>query len=214
MAEPCGRGWLDIQRYTVEACEALGDDFDRVSEAVRTQLWLLLNDFPDLPERTLDDDTPAANSATLAWIRSLGEDGLPVPPKATAVVDEDDNEPDAWSLAQRELQRGRSDEALSILRRQLGRETSERARFERQVQMARICLQSKSEAVALPILEDLAAEIERHGLTEWEDAEMIGEPLELLHRCLAQIRPEDERLSKIYDQLCRLDPLRAMRLAR
>ncbi|MCB1018886.1 MAG: type VI secretion system domain-containing protein, partial [Acidobacteria bacterium] len=106
------------------------------------------------------------------------------------------------------------DEALSALRRQMGRETSERARFARQVQMARVCLQSKSEAVALPILEDVAAEIERHDLTEWEDAEMVGEPLELLHRCLTRVRPEDERLSKIYDQLCRLDPLRAMRLER
>ncbi|MEZ5395502.1 MAG: type VI secretion system domain-containing protein [Bryobacterales bacterium] len=140
MAQPCGRGWLDIQRYAVEACEALGDEFDRVSEAVRTQLWLLLNDFPDLPERTLDDDTPAANGATLDWIRSLGEDGLPVPPKATNGHDDEDDEPDAWEIAQRALQRGRPDEALSVLRRQLGRETSERARFARQVQMARVCL--------------------------------------------------------------------------
>jgi type VI secretion system protein ImpA len=214
MAQPCGRGWLDIQRYAVEACEALGEEYDRVSEAVRTQLWLLLNDYPDLPERTLDDDTPAANGATLAWIRSLGEGGLPVPPKTAAIEEEEDDEPDAWQTAQRELQRGRTDEALAALRRQLGRETSERARFQRQVQMARVCLASKSEAVALPILEDLSAEIERHGLTEWEDAEMIGEPLELLHRCLSKVRPEDERLRKIYDQLCRLDPLRAMRLAR
>ncbi|MEZ5361998.1 MAG: type VI secretion system domain-containing protein [Bryobacterales bacterium] len=166
------------------------------------------------PERTLDDDTPAANGATLDWIRSLGEDGLPVPPKATNGHDDEDDEPDAWEIAQRALQRGRPDEALSVLRRQLGRETSERARFARQVQMARVCLQAKSEAVALPILEDVAAEIERHDLTEWEDAEMVGEPLELLHRCLAKVRPEDERLSKIYDQLCRLDPLRAMRLER
>ena len=214
MAQPCGRGWLDIQRYAVEACEALGDDYDRVSEAVRTQLWLLLNDYPDLPERTLDDDTPAANGATLAWIRSLGEAGLPVPPRTMESQEEDEDEPDAWQIAQREMQRGRTDEALAVLRRQLGRETSERARFERQVQMARVCLASKSEAVALPILEDLNTEIERHALTEWEDAEMIGEPLELLHRCLMKVRPEDERLSKIYDQLCRLDPLRAMRLAR
>ena len=214
MAQPCGRGWLDIQRYTVQACEALGDEFDRVSEAIRTQLWLLLCDFPDLPERTLDDDTPAANAATLAWVRSLGEAGLPVPPKAISVETEEEDEPDPWQSAQRELQQGRANEALSILRRQLGRETSERARFERQLQMARICLASKSEAVALPILEDLAAEIDRHGLTEWEDAEVVGEPLELLHQCLTKVRPEDERLRTIYDQLCRLDPLRAMRLTR
>ena len=214
MAQPCGRGWLDIQRYAVEACEALGDEYDRVSLAVRTQLWLLLNDYPDLPERTLDDDTPAANGATLSWIRSLGEGGLPVPPRAADIEQDDEDEPDAWQTAQREMQRGRTDEALGVLRRQLGRETSERARFERQVQMARVCLASKSEGVALPILEDLNGEIERHGLTEWEDAEMIGEPLELLHRCLTKVRPDDERLSKIYDQLCRLDPLRAMRLAR
>jgi type VI secretion system ImpA/VasJ family protein len=214
MSQPCGRGWLDIQRYAVEACEALGDEYDRVSQAVRTQLWLLLNDYPDLPERTLDDDTPAANGATLAWIRSLGEAGLPVPPRTIEPEDEDEDEPDAWQIAQREMQRGRTDEALAVLRRQLGRETSERARFERQVQMARVCLASKSEAVALPILEDLNTEIERHGLTEWEDAEMISEPLELLHRCLMKVRPDDQRLSKIYDQLCRLDPLRAMRLAR
>ena len=66
MAAEYGRGWLDLQRYSVKACEALGHQ-----HAARTILCAvrhLLTDYPHLPKSTLTDDTGAANPETLQWL--------------------------------------------------------------------------------------------------------------------------------------------------
>src|SRR5215472_3297321 len=75
MSLPCGRGWLDLQRYTVRACENLGHD--AAAAAVRSGLQSLLADYQDLVSASLSDDTPAANNETRAWIT---ESILPPPP--------------------------------------------------------------------------------------------------------------------------------------
>ena len=38
MATPQGRGWLDLQRYVVTACDQLGGSYDAVATAVRVEL--------------------------------------------------------------------------------------------------------------------------------------------------------------------------------
>jgi len=66
MGEPCGRGWLDLQRYSIQACQELGHT--AAAAALLSELRALLNDVPDLPEMTLSDDTGAANPQTRAWL--------------------------------------------------------------------------------------------------------------------------------------------------
>lgn len=77
MATPAGRGWLDLQRYTLTACARLGPAYDAVADGVRGELAALLAALPDLPDMTLMDDLPAANAETQAWIASEGLDGRP-----------------------------------------------------------------------------------------------------------------------------------------
>jgi type VI secretion system protein ImpA len=66
MGEPCGRGWLDLQRYSIQACQELG--FTAAAAAMLSELKTLLSDVPNLPEMTLSDDTGAANPQTRAWL--------------------------------------------------------------------------------------------------------------------------------------------------
>ncbi len=66
MATPQGRGWLDLQRYVLTACAQLG--YEAVAASVRDQLRTLLIAIPQLPEMTLMDDSPTANSETQAWL--------------------------------------------------------------------------------------------------------------------------------------------------
>ncbi len=69
MAEPCGRGWLDLQRYVARAAEEWG--YYNISKAVISELRALLADVPSLPHLTLMDDTATANAETQAWIRDV-----------------------------------------------------------------------------------------------------------------------------------------------
>ena len=71
MALPCSRAWLDLQRFVVEACVALGEDYNAIAIAIRSELRTLLRDLPQLIDATLSDDTPAANAQTQAWLQEL-----------------------------------------------------------------------------------------------------------------------------------------------
>jgi type VI secretion system protein ImpA len=72
MATPQGRGWLDLQRYTLTACAHLGESYDGVAAVVRSELRSLLAALPQLPQMTLMDDTPTANGETREWLASEG----------------------------------------------------------------------------------------------------------------------------------------------
>ena len=87
MATPHGRGWLDLQRYVLTACDQLGSGYEPVATAIRGELRTLLTALPGLPEMTLMDDTPTANAETRAWLDSAGvapeSRSAPEPPVAT-----------------------------------------------------------------------------------------------------------------------------------
>src|SRR5665213_6652 len=65
-ATGCGRGWLDLHRYTIRACDELG--YAGVARALRSSLKALLSDLPRLPTMTLADDTGTANPETMDWL--------------------------------------------------------------------------------------------------------------------------------------------------
>src|SRR5208282_3263860 len=46
MSLPCGRGWIDLQRYVVRACENLGSEYEPVAAGIRSGLKSLLADYP------------------------------------------------------------------------------------------------------------------------------------------------------------------------
>jgi len=72
MSLPCSRAWLDLQRLVVGACTALGEEYEPIAAAIRSELKALLSDMPQLLDAVLLDDTPAENSETRAWLRLLG----------------------------------------------------------------------------------------------------------------------------------------------
>ncbi len=74
MALPCSRAWLDLHRFVVEACVGLGEPYNAIAVAVRSELKALLRDMPRLRRASLMDDTAAANAETQAWIDELMEE--------------------------------------------------------------------------------------------------------------------------------------------
>ncbi|MBI3682355.1 MAG: type VI secretion system protein TssA [Acidobacteria bacterium] len=226
MASPGGRGWLDLQRFIVQACENQG--YSAVAAAIKSSLKSLLTDMPDLLNMMLMDDSPAANAETAAWIREniLPPEPLPQPettggpeeyemfqPAAGPALQGSDGQqgemrpPDAFELAQEALRTGNKEQAIEILVREMALERSGRARFHRKMQLAQICLSIGRQMVARPILEDMASEIATRKLDEWEPAELVAHTLALLYRCL---EGDSERKQQIYSWICRLDPMQAL----
>jgi len=222
MVHAWSRGWLDLHRHAVRAAESLG--YEPVARAIRSELRSLLLDYTQLPAACLMDDTPAANEETKEWIRSTIVPPAPVdesdssvsalPTLAPAATSETERGTDIYVLVQAKAKQGNIQEAIELLSKEIAQERSGRARFTRKFQLASICLASKYEAIAYPILVELAEEIDNRKLEEWEDAATIAHPLALLFRCLNKLGADDLEKQKIYQKICRLDPLLALTMGK
>jgi type VI secretion system protein ImpA len=224
MELPCGRAWLDVQRYAVLALEGKGEWWTFVADAVRTELRGLLSDLPGLLEMQLHDDTPTANPETKKWIEERVLSQL-LSTAAAAPPAENVAPPDVPSLDDSEIDEsgdevfhealskagaGRLTEALAILTRQLASERSGRAQFLRRVQLAHILMAADQSRVALPILDELALEIGNRSLETWEDRAALAYPLSLMLECLKTGDASEADRAAVYARICRLDPARAL----
>jgi type VI secretion system protein ImpA len=232
MGMECGRGWIDVQRYAVRACYQLGVNFYPVRLAILSGLRALLKDYPQILEMTMMDDTPTANAETLAWInQEVAPPPPPEPPPPPPPAPEPvysappayqssnnsqpalDEPPDAFELAMKAARSGRANEGIELMMREMTSERSGRGRFQRKSQLAQLCVSTGHQTIAFPILQDLAGEIERRKLEDWEEAEMVAHPLAMLYKCLDRDAAPDDR-QKLYAWICRLDPLQALNVVK
>lgn len=220
-ASPCGRAWLDVQRYSWRACDELSHA--HAARAIGSHTRCLLEDYPDLPQWTLTDDTPAANGETRSWIQDrvlpaqskYEPEGAPV---VAASVRPDDHpvagngRVEHFEAAMSLAKRGNVSDAIESLTREAARESSGRERFQRQLDLSRVCFATGHFAVAVPILQRMVAEIEQRHLSDWEDASLVAQPLILLVQCLDRTKRDPAERARVYDLLCRLEPACALQL--
>jgi type VI secretion system protein ImpA len=221
MAQPGSRAWLDLQRLSVSACMALGQEYLAIATAIRSELRALLNDLPELLDATLLDDTPAANPETKEWLQGLSA-AVPTAPsaeeEASAEVRAHRNGAptwlapavDAYTLAQDALASGQEEKAFAIMRAEASRQRSGRRRFRRTMQMVELAIAAGKDGIAQPLLEDIAALIENHKLDAWEDPEQIASDLIKLMRYSKKIQGSASDKQKLFDRICRLDPVQAL----
>ena len=221
MALPCGRGWLDLQRYVARACEELGSYYEPIALAVGAEVKALLQDFPQLRSSTMTDDTPTSNPETQAWLDGLaaaasaGEPApVSAPVHAASAGEEAPGPVDAYDLAMEAMRSRRPQQAIEILSQEIAQVRSGRLRFQRKVQLAQICMASGYEAIAHPILDEIGREIEQRNLEDWEAPDMLAHPLVLLLRCLNKLDGSPEDRQKIYSRICRIDPIQALSVSK
>ncbi len=219
MATPFGRGWLDLQRYILTACSGLSGEFDQVGKSIHGALHSLLRDLPQLPTLVLMDDTPTANAETLNWLAQQnlvggGEDSAPVMPSARSPgTDGRGSGHGVYLRALEKVRSGEPEQGIELLINQALQERSSRERFLRRSEAAQIMVDIGRDAIALPILEDLLRDIEKHQLEGWESGETVAQPMGLLFRCLRRSTGDSPETQGLYLRICRLDPMQAMEIS-
>lgn len=223
MSLPCSRAWLDLQRLVVAACTALGTEYEPIAAAIRSELRGLLHDMPHLLDANLLDDTPAANAETKAWLKGLMEaPAAPDPPPeegATEAASVDHRSAPSWlekaadpyALAQEAVRAGNPHKGVEIMRAEIARQRFGRGRFQRTLQLVQLCVEAGNEAIAQPLIEDVAAAIETHKLDDWEDSEMVAAALAAVMKISKRVQENSGERQKIFERICRLDPARALR---
>lgn len=219
MGTPAGRGWLDLQRYTLRACDELGAEYAAVATAVRSELRSLLREVPTLVDMTMMDGLPTASPETRNWLRGEysgaepeevaiaaepSEGASPVPALGT------DGRDRGYARALSEVRAGRPQKAIELLLRELDKEKSQRGRFVRQAQLTRIMVESGFDAIARPILDEMMQRMDTHKLEDWEAGPLLAQPLSALYQCLVKSGEDASLQQQLYLRICRLDPVQAM----
>jgi type VI secretion system protein ImpA len=229
MSLPCSRAWLDLQRLVVGACTALGEEYEPIAAAIRSELRALLQDIPELIDAVLLDDTPTANGETKTWLQQLGAsvavssaaaENPPVEGSEAAASSNGhgagaastwlDKTADAYALAQDTLKAGQPEKAFEIMRKEIARQRSGRGRFERTLQLVELCVAAGKDAIAQPLLDDLSAKIEEHKLDDWEEKEMVAAALATVMRISRRVLDDESEKKRLFERICRLDPVRAL----
>ena len=221
MALPCSRAWLDLQRLSVAACSALGAEYQPIATAIQSELRALLNDLPELLDATLLDDTPAANPETKAWLQLLQTPAhlaVPADGEGASVATASLNgtptwlaqAADAYVLAKEALAAGQEEKAFAIMRAEIASQRSGRGRFRRTMQLIDLVVAAGKDAIAQPLLDDVTAMMETHKLDAWEDPQQVASDLLMLMRNSKKIQGSASDKQKMFERICRLDPVQAL----
>jgi type VI secretion system protein ImpA len=220
MSLPCSRGWLDLQRFVVDACVGLGSKYAGIAIAIRSELKTLLRDLPQLLETNLLDDTPAANGETQGWLKELVAEPATVPPEATlqeTPVLEDHSAPgwhrkfvDSYDLARQALRAGQAEKAIEFMQHEVDRQLSGRGQFLRKLQLVEVCISAGKSQIAQPIIEDLASVIENNHLESWEDREVVAKALVMILKNSQRVQADEAEKFRLFQKVVRLDPVQAI----
>jgi type VI secretion system protein ImpA len=222
MAMPCSRAWLDLQRLVVEALTGLGNEYAPIADAIRSELRVLLSDLPELLDASLLDDTSAANPETRAWLKQLAQAPLKDTPSPEAAENPGAGNgqpaaaswpakaPDGYASAQEALKAGEAERAFQIMRLEIARQRSGRGRFQRTLQLVQLCVSAGKDAIAQPLLEDLMSSIEAHKLDDWEEKELVAAALATVMTVSKKVQSNANERQKLFERICRLDPVRAL----
>ncbi|MBC7842154.1 MAG: type VI secretion system protein TssA [Gemmatimonadaceae bacterium] len=209
-----GGAWLDAQRWAIDVVATLGADYADVARVLRSELRQLLADFPALPQATLLDDSPVANTETIAWLQRQGLTGTGGNAPDDARLDGMPSAPRRPMLerARAEVSSGRLDKGVALLMGDLARERSERARFLRRLELVTILVDAGRADIAMPIVEELLEQLDTHKLDAWEDGGVVAQALVLACRTLDATDGDRRRRGELYLRICRLDPIAALAL--
>ena len=223
MSLPCSRGWLDLQRFVVMACMALGPEYEAIATSIRCELRALLSEVPELADANLLDDTPAANPETKTWLREANDSSANSadasgPDSEGAIAGSNHGVVPPWlakatdpfSLAKDALKADQAQKAFDIMRKEIGRQRTGRGKFQRTMQLVQLCIEAGKDAIAQPLLDDLASAIESHKLDDWEDPAMVASALVTLMKFSKKLQSNANERQKMFERICRLDPAQAL----
>jgi type VI secretion system protein ImpA len=119
---------------------------------------------------------------------------------------------DPFRVAVEALRRGDKAKALEIMRNEIESQPSARGKFLRRLQVAELCVQANAKDIAQPFLEDIKAKLVEFRVPEWEDRAVVVQALVDLYLYHESTVDDSSERALVFQQICRLDPVRALSL--
>lgn len=205
--------WLDLSFFAYQALLRLGDGYARAREAVRQETAFFVRRLPGLEELCFADGTPLASSGTSCWL-AQGAQHPPLPCGESVPAETRQASGAEAEQVRYLVQSGRLTEAIEQSQQRLKECGCGRERLLWRVTMAGMLMGAGQGRVALPYLDQVLEELDRHHLEEYEP-ELALNALELAWRAYRE-QPEPqarETASTLLLRIGRLDLPEMLRLA-
>lgn len=210
--------WLDLNRFTCQALENLGQPYNKASDAVIQEVQRLLDRLPGLITMLFSDGRPMADQESQEWIQSLSATDDAMPPSlmsqltATAGAGESllaTRMQEAESL----LKEQKLLEAVVLLQDEVKRSGSEREKVLWQLALCKILSSGKQAETALPLFDQLVDTVDKFKLTCWEPA-LALEVYMTVWNGLQRLPKKgiEDRLNAILQMITRIDTVTGLRL--
>jgi len=163
--------WLDPRRACVVGLTRLGAPYAAARRVVEGEARAYVASHPGAVLVDFADETPAADSATLAWLERESRRGSDA---AAVLAMEDDAVRRGFETARQYVADGRVDEGVTLALGMARRAGNERLRFEGELAAAKLAIEAGRHVVARPVLDALAAEVGERRLEEWDPDLCVG----------------------------------------
>jgi type VI secretion system protein VasJ len=210
--------WLDSQRLTAMALEALGHG--EAKQAVIADLTVLLRRLPKIIDYQFMGGHPFADDLTRLWIETKVLTSGQDEGGSAGTLQNTVNSP--WLVAVKEAKqlatKGNFREGVNLLQQGSRQAVSRRERFLWGLQQARFCQEAGQVELAMHQLESLDDEAERYKLDEWEP-ELSLEIAAVLLLCYKKSNGKNDfsmerltRQARMQAKISRFDTSRALDL--
>lgn len=160
--------WLDGQKLTADALEALGERGAAAKRTVLRELAHFLTTVPGLEQLKFVGGKPFADDTTQEWMEEHASAGEAKPAGGRRAKRDAAPWDEAFNNARASATSGNLDAAVKQLTDGFNMTASAHEQFMWRLALAQLLMQTGHANVAAPILESLVARIEEFRLREWE----------------------------------------------
>lgn len=213
--------WFDLNRFSVEALAALGDEYQNAREVVCRETAFFLNRFPTLADLTFGDGTPFADSETRQWLDDIAIGAHPIDattdtvPESVNAAGTTDQVADTMSKALALAKKKKLSDAVQLLQSELKNCGSQKEALRWRLEMCRMLIRSNRTDMALPHLELILKDIDIYRLQRW-DPRLALEGLKLVWTAFAKHADKEVKRNAdaVFSQIVKLDPAEALKLSK
>lgn len=201
--------WLDLNRYVAESLEQLGRQ--NTANMVVVETLQYIKRLPGIEMLAFEDGTPFANEETRLWLKSRMEMQVDSAENAAAGPGSQERAVGEALAEARKLSReNRINDAIRQLHDGLGRSTTAKERFFWRQGLCRFLMEAKQPRLALPHMHDLLADIETHGIEQWDPLLAAEAFAVVLTGLRLQPEQDQDRQNSILNRLAMVDTVRAI----
>lgn len=208
--------WIDMNRYTVEALNAIGSQYGEAVRALSDTTASFAKRFSGIETYAFSNGVPFAEQETRAWLASITVQASPPgkPAQTSDTADDLDSRVEEGFRRCREMfGNGKQGEGLALMQQLMKESGSARERCLWRLALLRLLALAGMEKLAIPHLNELMRDFDRYQIETWEPP-LALEILKIAWNLLKS-QKEDEsrkRSDEILSRISMLDPAEALKL--